>query len=100
MKKQVEPPKPITLLAFFSFVMLAGGMFFLMPVLVGIASLVVAALEITGSNAISGDFSSIMFGTMLWKVASWPFYHWIVSSSIVVVGTAFLVFVTAAINRK
>lgn len=100
MKKHVEPPRPITLLAFFSFIMLAVSMFVFMPLFVGIVALVVAAFEIAGSNAVSGDFSSIMFGTVLWKIASWPFYHWIVSSSIVVVGTVFLIFVTVAINRR
>jgi len=101
MKKQVEPPRPVTLLAFFSFIFLAGGMFVVMPILFGVASLGVASFEIAGSDSVvSGDFNAIVFGTVLWKVASWPFRHWIASSSVVVVGTLLFVLVTSAVNRK
>ncbi len=101
MKKRVEPPRPLTLLIFFSFIGFAVSAYILIPLLFGAASLVVTALEIANKGSgVSGDFNGVVMGDILWHVATWPFRHWIISPMVVVAVILIFVGFTALVNRK
>lgn len=100
MQQQVNPPTPIVLISFFTFVILFSSLFVIVPVVIGIVSVVVAAVELMlSSNNVSGDFSNVALGTFLWRLAGWPFVHWLITAIVVVVGTAAFVLVTRVINK-
>ncbi|MFH0752780.1 MAG: hypothetical protein V1914_04270 [archaeon] len=100
MIKKVKPPKPVSVLALFTFVVLAGVMFVVLPVVLGLLSVGVGALEAMGSNNISGDFSNIVFGNLLWGFAGVPFAHWFLASLFVVVCTLLFVIITVVVSKK
>lgn len=100
MIKKVDPPKPMTLLALFTFVVLAGVVFVMFPVVFWGLSLGVGAVETMMSSNVSGDFSNIVFGNLLWEIAGLPLRHWIIASAVVVVCTALFVALTVVVNKK
>jgi len=100
MIKKVKPPKPVTVLTLFTFVVLAGIVFVIIPLVLGLLSVVVGALETMGSNNISGDFSNIVFGNLLWGLAGVPFVHWVLASLFVVVCTLLFVIITVVVDKK
>jgi len=101
MNPQVKPPKPATLLTFFTFMALAGSLFIILPVVLGLLAVVVASVELmVASNNVSGDFSNIVIGDVLWRLAGLPYEHWIVFAGIVVLGTAGFVGFTRLVNPK
>lgn len=100
MIRKVEPPRPITLLALFTFVVLAGIVFILFPVVFWGLSLAVGAVETMTSSNVAGDFSNIVFGNLLWEIAGLPLRHWVVASALVVVCTVLFVALTVVVNKK
>lgn len=101
MGKQVSPPGPTTLLVFFTFAVVAGSVFVILPVLLAVMSFVTAAIELKyAAGSVAGDFSGIVLGNYLWRLAVLPFRHWIIASVSVVVITVLFVLFTRAVGKK
>lgn len=100
MHKEVNP-KPFTVLALFTFAILASTVFIVLPAILSLASLAVASVELKLSpDNVSGDFSNIVFGSFLLNLSSLSYRHWIGASAFVLVSTFFFMSVTYVINKK
>lgn len=101
MQQRVDPPRPVILLAFFTFVVLFLSMFIILPVVFGVASMVAASIELMfASNNVSGDFSGIVVGKLLWWLAGLPYGHLIIASVLIVLGTVGFVVFTKMVNKE
>lgn len=99
--EKTNPPKPLTLLAFFTFIVFSGTFFVILPVVFGLLSVFSASVELMLSpNNVSGDFSNIVIGQFLWDLAWFPFTNWLITLGIVIVGTAGFVMFTKYVNKK